>query len=103
MYPEEQNLDLNLYHLKEITTNEKMNLNFGASAFKLNNDLWLIGLLKTEYWIFSQVSMNLYLLQLLIASWWSGVLMCLCKNAADKQIKMKKSYVTAFIEQDFQK
>ena len=34
-------------------------------------------------WISSQVSTkshvkNLYLLQLLIASWWSGVLMCLC-------------------------
>ena len=54
-------------------------------------------------WENEQVSMNLYLLQLLIASWRPGVLMCLCKNAADKQIKMKKSYVTTFTEQGFQK
>ena len=47
-------------------------------------------------WRSSQVAMkselkNSYLLQLLIASWRSEVLMCLFKKAADKQIKIKKS------------
>ena len=46
-------------------------------------------------WISSQVSIKsdvkkMYLLQLPIASWWSGVLMCLCKKAVDKQLKIKK-------------
>ena len=46
-------------------------------------------------WISSQVSMksdvkNSYLLQLLIVSWGSEVLICLCKKAADKQLKIQK-------------
>ena len=35
--------------LSLIKTNEKINLNFGIWAMRLNNDPRLIGLLKSEY------------------------------------------------------
>ena len=48
MYLDEQYPDSNLYRLKVIISNEKVNLNFDIQALRMYNDPWLIGLLKTE-------------------------------------------------------
>ena len=57
---------------------------------------WFMVSWVSNDWIFSEVSMksnakNSCFLQVLIASLWSGVLMCLCKKSITETIKMAKS------------